>query len=58
MKTPIDKVLYEGKYLYVLYSKEDEHITFSFPKTIDKKEWREFKKELEAVIRIELNKDI
>jgi hypothetical protein len=55
MKIPIDSVLYEGKYLYVLYSKEDEHITFSFPKTIEKKEWREFKKELEAVIRIELN---
>jgi len=39
MKTPIDRVLYDGKYLYVLYSKGDERITFSFPRNIDKKEW-------------------
>ena len=54
MKTPIDRVLYDGKYLYVLYSKGDERITFSFPRNIDKKEWGDFKKELAAVIKIQI----
>ena len=54
MNTPIDRLLYEGKHLYVFYSREDEQITFACPNKINKKEWRDFKKELEDVIKIEI----
>lgn len=55
MKTPIDRPVYEGKYLYIVYSREDERFKFSFHKDyIDKKEWENFKKELEDIIKIEI----
>ena len=51
---PVDRELYQGKYLYVLYSREDEQISFSYPSKIQKNEWEDFKKELEAVINLEI----
>lgn len=53
-KIPIDRELYSGEYLDVSYSREDEQISFAFPSQIHKKEWRDFKKELEAVIKLEI----
>ena len=51
---PIDRELYSGKYLDVSYSREDEQISFAFPKQIRKKEWEAFKKELEAVLKLQI----
>ncbi len=53
-KMPIDRELYSGKYLDVSYSREDEQISFGFPSQIHKKEWNDFKNELEAVIKLEI----
>ena len=53
-KIPIDRELYSGKYLDVSYSREDEQISFAFPSQIHKKEWEDLKKELEAVIKLEI----
>ncbi len=53
-KMPIERQLYSGKYLDVSYAREDEQISFSFPRRIPKGEWEDFKKELEAVLRLEI----
>ena len=53
-KTPIDRELYSGKYVYIAYSREDEQISFAFPRQIHKKEWEAFKKELEAVLKLQI----
>jgi len=53
-KIPIDRELYSRKYLDVAYSKEDEQISFSFPSQIQRKEWEDFKKELEAVLKLQI----
>ncbi len=55
MKTPIDRPVHEGKYLSIVYSREDERFKFSFYQDyINKKEWGNFKKELEDIIKIEI----
>ena len=54
MVTPIEKELYSGKYLNLWYAREDEQISFAFPSQIYKKEWEAFKKELEAVLKLQI----
>jgi hypothetical protein len=53
-KTPIERELYQGKYLNVWYSREDGQISLAFPNQIHEKEWEALKKELEAVVKLQI----
>ncbi len=53
-KIQIERILHSGKYFDVVYLREDEKISLAFPNQIGKKEWESFKKELESVIKVEI----